>query len=105
MAEQIRTMKVKKMCAEAKESGLNIVRTVRDEMFSDSEENSPKIYDLYINGTPEEVSIMDALLNELCGWTLESIIEVTKDKNAKNAKVPYGKLDIRSMNIWKPQTV
>ena len=93
--------RMKRICRKAKDDNLSFVKVIREEMYDDTEDNSRRILDLYLNASPEEMWAMDSLLNELCGWCLESIIEVARDNSVKNKAGERPKLDIGSLNIWK----
>ena len=59
----------------------DVISTIRQEAESDEENESAKLLNMYHNASDEEKAIMDSVLVTICGWTMESIIEMTPMDN------------------------
>lgn len=54
---------------------LDVISTIKEEAWSDEENESANLLRYYLNATDEERSIMDCVLVTICGWTMSTIIE------------------------------
>lgn len=58
---------------------MDVIERIHQEMMSDYDRDSMSILVDYQMATENERAVMDALLINLCGWSLGSIIEKIKD--------------------------
>ena len=54
---------------------LDVISTIKEEAWSDDENESYNLLKYYLNATDEKRSIMDCVLVTICGWTMSTIIE------------------------------
>jgi hypothetical protein len=66
--------------AEAQEKNLDVVSQITEEIMTDDTNESSRILDLYKRANSQERAIMDALLIDLCGYSMSSIIDHAKEK-------------------------
>lgn len=57
-------------------SDYSISGTVSAEMFSDDEDDSNRLLEMYLDADKKERAIMDAMLVCLCGYSMSSIIDI-----------------------------
>ena len=57
-------------------SDYSISGTVSMQMFSDEEDDSNRLLEMYLDADKKERAIMDAMLVCLCGYSMSSIIDI-----------------------------
>ena len=70
-----------KECEE--ESEPTLIQTILEEMECDDEDESERLLLLYLNSNERDRALLDCLLVSLCGWTMSTLIEKTREKRAE----------------------
>ena len=68
----------KEQIEEAINGDFNVIERIYQEMMTDYDTDSMSLLVDYQMATEEERAIMDAVLIDLCGWSMGSIIEKCK---------------------------
>ena len=58
----------------------DVVSTIYNEIATDDYNQSARIIEKYEAMNDEQKHIVDDLLMDICGWTLDSLIDLAKDR-------------------------
>lgn len=58
----------------------DIVSTIYNEIGADDYNQSARIIEKYDAMTSEQKAIVDDLLIDICGWAMDSLVELAKDR-------------------------
>lgn len=63
------------------ENDVSIVTQIAEEMSDDGDDETDRLFMMYRNSDDHEKAVIDATLIHVCGWSLKSLIKLTKGEN------------------------
>lgn len=65
---------------DALDSNLDIIGTIFGEILNDDENQTQYLLQNYLNSTPEQRAVIDDTLIAVCGWGMNTLIELARDQ-------------------------